>query len=252
MERHIDIQGAHNLRDLGGYHTNDGGIIKWRKIFRAGLLGKIKETEIDKMQALKLESICDFRTLAEQEATPDRWYNLEQLNRFSFPIGEGRVDKLGWIKSRSPGAGKDHYLNKANRSYVLKHTDRFKAFFRILLDDRNYPILYHCTAGKDRTGFASFLLLNALGVDHETIQADYLLTNKYLESFAEKASEKISKKLDVDQQHIKSIFLAKVDYLDGALDIIAQNYGTLDMYLKDALKIGAPEIKQLKKILVDY
>ena len=252
MERHIDIKGAYNIRDLGGYPTKDGGQIKWRKIFRAGQLTRIQDSEDAKMKALNLSCICDFRTMAEQEAYPDTWYNLDQLTRFSFPIGEGRVDKFEWLKTAKMGDGKDHYLHKGNRMYVLKRSPQFKAFFAVLLKEENYPILFHCTAGKDRTGFATFLLLTALEVNHQTILEDYLLTNKYLANFTEMASEKLSKNLGIEKAKLKSIFEAREAYLQGAMEVIAQEYGTVHTYLEQALGVGEVEILQLKKLLVNY
>ncbi len=251
MKRHIDIQGIHNLRDLGGYRTQDGSSIKWRKIFRAGLLGEFESSEIRKMKALQLQSICDFRTIAEQTNEPDQWCDLETLNRFPLPIGEGRVDKLDWLKVKSLGTEKNHYLYKANRSYVLREAHRYKAFFEILLNEDNYPLLYHCTAGKDRTGFATFLLLSALGVDRKTIIEDYLLTNQYMGEFAQRHLDKLSQKLEIDTDNIKSIFQAKRIYLEGALDAIETEYQTVENYLTTALNIGEPEIKQLKRILLE-
>ncbi len=251
MERHIDIQGIHNLRDLGGYRTQDGKPIKWRKIFRAGLLGEFDSSEIPKMKALQLQSICDFRTIAEQTNEPDHWYDLATINRFPLPIGEGRVDKLDWLKVDNLGIEKNHYLYKANRSYVVREVHRYKAFFEILLNEDNYPLLYHCTAGKDRTGFATFLLLTALGVDQKTIIEDYLLTNQYMGEFAQRHLDRLTQKLEIDTANIKSIFQAKRIYLQGALDAIEREYQTVDNYLATALNIGEPEIKQLKGILLE-
>ena len=251
MERHIDIQNIHNLRDLGGYRTQDGKSIKWRQLFRAGLLSKFDSSEIPKMKALKLQSICDFRTIAEQTNEPDHWHDLETLNRFPLPIGEGRVDKLGWINLESLGTGKNHYLYKANRSYVLREAHRNKAFFEILLNEDNYPLLYHCTAGKDRTGFATFLLLSALGIDRETIIEDYLLTNRYMDEFAQRHLDRLSQNNEIDTDKIESIFYAKESYLEGALDAIETDYQTVENYLATALNIGEPEIKQLKRILLE-
>ena len=251
MKRHIDIQGIHNLRDLGGYRTQDGNFIKWRKIFRAGLLGEFDSAEIPKMKALKLQSICDFRTIAEQTNEPDHWCDLATINRFPLPIGEGRVDKLDWAKVDNLGTGKNHYLYNANRSYVLREVHRYKAFFEILLNEDNYPLLYHCTAGKDRTGFATFLLLTALGVDRKTIIEDYLLTNQYMAEFAQRHLDRLSQKIEIDTDKIKTIFQAKESYLEGALDAIETEYQTVENYLVTALNIGASEIKQLKRILLE-
>jgi len=208
MERHIPIKGAYNIRDIGGYKTKNGGTIKWRKLFRSALLTKIDLSETEKMEALNICSICDFRTLKEQKESPDKWYNIDTIKKFPLPIGHGSFDKFKEAKEEDFQEGEGHFLYKANHSYVNIHAHQFKAFFKILLEPSNYPILFHCTAGKDRTGFATYLLLSLLGVDNQVILEDYLLTNIYLEDFADKVSRRMSRSLGIDQSLLKT-FLEK-------------------------------------------
>lgn len=252
MERHIDIEGGYNIRDLGGYKTSDGGTLKWRKIFRAGLLTHIKDRQDQKMIDMGLKSICDFRAVDEQAASPDCWYQLDQLQRYSLPIGEGRPDKFPWLNEESLEVGKGHHLYKANRSYVLRHSKRYHRFFEIIMEEDNYPLLFHCTAGKDRTGFGAVLLLSALGVDWETIVEDYLLTNIYLADFANSMSGIIAQNSTVSQEKIITIFQANISFLQGALDAIDASYGSIKEYMKKELSIGESEKDKLKSILVDY
>ena len=94
MSKFILIKGAYNVRDLGGYTNEDGRRIKKNLLFRSGKLSDIPDSEIEKMKSMKLKSICDFRTTKEQQKSPDKWYQLEKLNRFSFSIGEGRMLSL--------------------------------------------------------------------------------------------------------------------------------------------------------------
>jgi len=251
MERHIPIKGSYNIRDIGGYKTKNGGTIKWRKLFRSALLSNIDLAETDEMEALNICSICDFRTLDEQAQNPDKWSNLEKIKKFPFPIGHGRVDKFKKAKAKDFQEGEGHYLYKANYSYVTVHASQFKAFFKILLDESNYPILFHCTAGKDRTGFAAYLLLSLLGVDEKVIIEDYLLTNMYLEDFAEKISKRIARNVGMDQALIKSVFQAKKSYLQGAMDAIEINYGTVDLFLEKEVGIDKEEKQKLIQILVE-
>lgn len=251
MERYINIPGAHNIRDLGGYITEDGLKLKWGKIYRGGIMSNIDMNATDKMKALKLCSICDFRTIAEQNASPDKWYNLDQLKRYPLPIGEGRVDKLDRLTEDNFRPGNDHHLYKANRSYVRHEGDRYRAFFDIVLDESNYPILFHCTAGKDRTGFAAILLLTILGVDRETIVEDYLLTNKYTETFIKNNLMAISKNIGIKPESLVTIFQAKEDYIKGAFDAINEQYETMDNYLEKGLGITEIEKTKLKSILLE-
>ena len=250
MNRFLDIQGAYNVRDIGGYSTKSGGVIHWRKIFRSGKISQVKESENKKMATMNIKAICDFRTLAEQEDSPDQWYKLESIRRFQLPIGKGRLDRLTWIKNAAQGKGKDSYLYKANQYYVLENAHRFRAFFEVLLDQDNYPLLYHCTAGKDRTGFATLLLLSALGVDEETIIEDYLLTNKHLNDAFWKDIETVASKNGMTLEQIKPILVADQVYIQGAFDAITEHFGTMERYLRDELQLGKPEIEQLQHLLV--
>lgn len=251
MKRHINIKGAVNFRDLGDYSTKEGKTIKWRKIFRSGKLSGIEDTELGSLKDLQLKSICDFRTIAEQTAAPDKWHQIEQLNRFSLPIGKGRVDKLEWLKNLQSEEGRKNHLVVANKTYVFDEIPTYKAFFEILLNEQNYPLLYHCTAGKDRTGFATLLLLSALGVDKETILEDYLLTNQYLASFAKKNIGRLSKDLGLSKAQILPIFQAQERYLQTGIDLIEEGYGTIENYLEKELEVGPIQIKRLKEILLE-
>ena len=251
MKRHIPIKGSYNIRDIGGYKTKNGGTIKWRKLFRSALLTHIDLSDTEKMEALHICSICDFRTLDEQANGPDIWSNLENIKKYPLPIGHGRVDKFKEAKPEDFLEGEGHYLYKANQSYVNAHAHQFKAFFEILLDESTYPILYHCTAGKDRTGFATYLLLSLLGVDEKVILEDYLLTNVYLDDFATKISKIISKDVGIDHALIKTVFQAKASFLKGATDAIKSNYGTVDVFIKKELGIGVAEEQKLFEILVE-
>ena len=251
MERHINIKGGYNIRDLGGYKTSDGGTIRWRKVFRAGLLTHIKDDNDPLMISMNLNSICDFRSNEEQSNSPDCWYQLDQLSRFSLPISDGRQDKFPWLKEELLKIGEGHHLHKANRRYVLKHADQYKRFFEILLDESNYPLLFHCTAGKDRTGFGSVLLLTALGVAWDDIMEDYLLTNIYLKDFAQRVSSMIAKTSTISKEKIITIFQADEVYLQGAIKAIETHYGSIPAYMNDALGVGKNEIARLKDILIE-
>ena len=213
MKRHINIKGAVNFRDIGGYPTKDGKTVKWRTLFRSGLLSGIDPTEMEQMKKLRLKTICDFRTNAEQAANPDRWHQLDQLQRFSLPIGEGRVDKLDWMEKVASQEVTKNYLARANKSYVLAEIPTYRTFFEILLKESHYPLLYHCTAGKDRTGFATFLLLSALGVDRSIIIKDYLLTNQYIGDFAEKNASRMAQELGISKEQIMPIFQVHTHYI---------------------------------------
>lgn len=250
MKRFIHIKGAHNVRDIGGYATKDARFIKWKKLYRAGKLSGIPTENLDQLKTLNIKSICDFRTNSEQQKSPDKWYQLETLNRYSLPIGEGRINQPEWIVKAKRGDDMNNYLYQANKSYVSKNAHQFKAFFDILLDESNYPLIYHCTAGKDRTGFATVLLLSVLEVDHSIILRDYLLTNEYLTEHSQIDLDKAASYFGISKAQLQPVFMAKKAFLQGAFDAIKDDFGTMEQFLQEAIGIGPEEKKHLQSLLV--
>lgn len=202
------------------------------------------------MRALGLKTIVDFRTEEEQVSAPDKWLGLDSINTVSLPIGHGRFDKMEWVREADEDK-RNNQMVKANRHYTLNHIEEYKTFFQLLLNESNYPILFHCTAGKDRTGFAAMLLLNLLGVDDATIMKDYLLTNEYLKEFVARNARQLAEKLKVPEVNLLPMFEARESYLNGASDVIRKEYGDVFNYLAQELSIGPSEVTQIRKILID-
>ncbi|HEV7613499.1 MAG TPA: tyrosine-protein phosphatase, partial [Steroidobacteraceae bacterium] len=176
--RHFNLAGASNFRDLGGYPGRDGRIVRWRRIFRSNHLGHVTEADIEVLRGLGLKSAFDFRGTEERTAATCR---LEEIAVHSLPIEPTVAATLRAIRASgaplSPDAALD-VMRDSYRNYVLHNTQRYRALFAHMLENRA-PLVIHCTAGKDRTGFACALILHALGAPDEVIAEDYLLTNRY-------------------------------------------------------------------------
>src|SRR5471030_2723909 len=176
--RHFNLAGASNFRDLGGYPAKDGRVVRWRRIFRSNHLGDVTDADIEVLRGLDLKRAFDFRGAEERLAATCR---LEEIAVHSLPIEPTVAATLRGIRDSGTSlssAAAMEVMRDSYRGYVRNNTPRFRALFAHMLEDRA-PLVIHCTAGKDRTGFACALILHAFGVSDDVIAQDYLLTNRF-------------------------------------------------------------------------
>src|SRR5262245_11695304 len=176
--RHLNLAGASNFRDLGGYPAKDGKLTRWRLLFRSNHLGHLTEDDIAVLRELGLKSAFDLRGAEERLPTLCRDGGITV---HSLPIEPVTMAVL----RDPPAAGKSvgrcetaGIMRESYRNYVRQNTASYKTLFAHLLED-TAPLVIHCTAGKDRTGFAAALILKALGVADELVVEDYMLTNRF-------------------------------------------------------------------------
>lgn len=251
-ERNLNVAGVPNLRDVGGLFTQDGYQIKWGKVFRSGKLAEVEEEEFSRLRELNLRTIIDFRSQVEKDEDPDRWPDIETINTIELPIGdeEDRSMKDMLAEINSDGFDADQFMYEANKNFVLRSSSVYKSFFKVLLDASNYPLLFHCSAGKDRAGFGSFLVLSALGVATDTKLNEYLLSNFYLQNSSEQDIKKAAKLFGIDQDKLRKLMKVKPEYIQGAFDAIKENYGSVSAFLCEELEVCEQEREQLKQQLL--
>ena len=237
LARHLALQGASNFRDLGGYPTIDGRTTRWRHIFRSNHLGQLTAADVEIVRALGVRSAFDFRGVEERAAG---LCVVNEITVHSLPIEPTVVAALRaeLAKGRLTAPVALELMRESYRNYVRHNTHSFRMLFGHLLEDRA-PLVIHCTAGKDRTGFASALILHALGVADEVIAEDYLLTNRHYRRDASNAS-------DLPADVLDAIGSVETSYLAAAFEAVGNEYGDLETYLRDGLKLGTPEQTALK------
>jgi protein-tyrosine phosphatase len=236
--RHFNLAGASNFRDLGGYPGRDGRVVRWRHIFRSNHLGHVTEADIEILRGLGLRSAFDFRGTEERA---EAMCGLTEIAVHSLPIEPTVVATLrarGAHGVPLSSADAVDVMRDSYRNYVRYNTPNFRTLFAHLLEDRA-PLVIHCTAGKDRTGFACALILHALGVPDDLIADDYLLTNRFYRRDPSASS-------DLPDEVRQVLGSVEASFLAAAFDAISVDYGDLESYFSDGLGLGARERETLQ------
>lgn len=248
--RHLNFSGTKNFRDLGGYPTMDGRSIRWGVLYRSDSLHRLSEADLRKLASLKLSRIFDFRSENEVHHEPDRlpagvkFVHLPMLDASTRVWHEQRADMVKNMKTLNPA----EFMFATNMELASKFTPEYKRFFQELLESKGSPILFHCAAGKDRTGFAAAALLRILGVPQDIIMQDYLLTNRYLLG-AYKFNLFIGTILKGKKftDGIRGFMSADATYLNTAFETVEKEHGSFANYVRDGLELKEHDIDCLKK-----
>ena len=146
-----------------------------------------------------------------------------------------------------------HFLVEANREMVERYTPVYKQWLQSLLSEESYPQVFHCTAGKDRTGFGAALLLSILGVPHDVIVQDYLATNTYTAARVDHIVQYVNEKTmhQVNQDVVRVLFTVQKHYLAEAFKAIEEEYGDIDNYIETALGFTQTERATLQTLLLE-
>ncbi|MBC1521789.1 tyrosine-protein phosphatase [Listeria aquatica] len=248
----IKLDGAVNVRDLGGYKTTDGKRIKSHRLIRSAELYKLTGEDIRKLKGTyRLHQIVDFRTNSELKEKPDPPIQGVRYTHDSIMKDNGASTSMADLTaSLSKMNNPETFLIQANQSFVTDEHARqaYKEFFNILLKNDKGAVLWHCTAGKDRAGFGTALVLSALGVPEKTIMKDYLLSNKYRAAENKAAIEEISKQTDDPKviNGMKAIMDVRENYLNAAFTEINEQYGSMERFLKNGLGLTNADLIKLK------
>ncbi len=251
FQRRLDLEGAPNIRDLGGYETLDGSTTRWGRIFRAGRLSALTPRDKAQLQKFNLRVICDFRREDEylKDVTDLGDFAEAAIHNLAISPGD-HTQSIAMSDFQSVnGEQMFEWMVLINRELALKQTHTYRRMFELLMANEEGAFLFHCSAGKDRTGFAAALILSALDVPRETIMEDYLLTAQYyppkgeLEYLASKYTERTS---DVDLSAFQALMDTREEYLTAAFNAIEEHYDSVDDYLKAELGIGKRQREALK------
>ena len=244
-QRHVPLQGAVNFRDLGGYSTTDGHHVKWDKIYRSADISKLTDSDMAVLSARHITYDVDLRGVEESSKAPDR---LNPHTDYILCPAGSDSSMNNWMKQISglkSGGDSLMIVYYTNTTYLA---DRYKPFFNKLLAlPDSEALVFHCTAGKDRTGIGAALLLYALGVPYPTIEADYVATNYYRSAANEKMIGNMVQLMHVNEGVARDMLRAKKEYLQSTFATIQHQYGSIDQFLRDAVGLDESKINQLKQ-----
>lgn len=241
----VPLEGGSNFRDFGGHRTADGGTVRRGLVFRSAHLGGLTDADRAALGKLAVRTIVDLRGVNEAAETPHLIDGLackvvgahiepqlgEQLRA---GVENGTLTPFVVMELLT-----DHY-----RDYPRRCAPGFRTLFTTLSDGTHRPLVFHCTAGKDRTGFASALLLSLLGVHWDDVMEDYLRTNELWTGHVGRYPE-----LDLDTR--AAIVEARRPYLEAAFAVVRDDYGSAEAFAEKALGLDAAARERLKAELLE-
>ncbi|RMC47304.1 tyrosine-protein phosphatase [Lactobacillus sp. ESL0228] len=258
LKKHLlPISSGRNFRELGGYTTKDGRTIKMHKLLRTANLATLNEADLKLLQEYGVKYIVDFRSKDEVENEPDRvpneaTYNFDPVFSEDLTNASKGIDDIISQKNDDHKAGFNHMFLAYDDMIKSEAAQKsYRQFFDILLanTEPGKSVIFHCTAGKDRTGVAAILILTVLGVPLETIKEDYLFTNiatkNFVTEFLQKAKAEGAN--DVTLSVLHDLQTVCPEYFNYVIETINKNYGSVDNYLHNIMKLTDDEIDQLQR-----
>jgi protein-tyrosine phosphatase len=240
----ILCDGITNLRDLGGYRAADGRRVRSGHLYRAAALGSLHDTDIPRLRALRLGTIFDLRGVAERSFLPDPMQHLPGTALVLTPIEPTVGASLKQIAETRAATGEDvmDIMRRGYTAYALEFTEPYRAIFDAATGPA--PVLFHCSAGKDRTGFGAALLLTALGVSWGDVMEDYLATNRLWRPPAY-LFDRLS--LPVNEVLLR----VHKPLLETAFNAIRQTYGSVEQYLETRFGLGPTALAAFRDRLLE-
>lgn len=263
-ERHVELDGQSNFRDVGGYLTTDGRRVKWGQIYRSGELHELSDADVKKLDALDIKAVANFLTEREIESRGhDRL--PEGVREIPLPMEAGNLGDLAAVVNEARGTGDFSKvpveLNpEIHRILMDEGREYYATLLRELADPVNRPMVYHCSHGVHRTGAATAILLSALGVPWETVREDYLLSNKYrgkeisrrVNELQQLAADTLLVETEqVDMTNIEAFYILEPEYIDASLDEAVKLYGSMEEYIRKGLDITDKERAKLREQLLE-
>jgi protein-tyrosine phosphatase len=239
----IRLGNAPNFRDLGGYAESGGLIVRRGRLFRSDHLGALTAEEFSAVLPSGRVRVCDLRGVAERTTAPCA---LQNVTIHSLPIEPTIVQKLSDLLDAGHKLAPEEVaalMQDTYRGFVRGNTHRFAQLFSLLLESSE-PTVFHCTAGKDRTGFAAALILRSLGVSPQDVMRDYLLTNERLQP-TEPSRHGLAPEV------VSVLRRVRPEFLTAAFEAVDQDYGGLEAYLREGLGLLEPQRGRLRELYLE-
>ncbi len=259
-KRILNLSGGFNFRDLGGYPAAGARQVKWHKLVRSGYLSDLTDQDLQKLVDYGINVVIDLRSKSEVQSFPDRLNS--HIKYINLPIFQddqtesgASLERIYQLYARSDQGGFQQMMRSYRKLVTDPHAQQaYQRFFSLLEKyGKNGGILFHCSAGKDRTGMCALLLLATLGVDNEVVRKDYLLTNPASKSRIEWRRNE-AKKMHLGRNFVQSVEdLASVrdEYYDQLVGMLEYQYGGIIQYLKTEIQMTKEQRSNLQRIYLD-
>ena len=249
--RLVPLEGGINFRDIGGYVNSQGRRVKWRKIMRCGHLANLTASDLDHLEQIGVSKIHDFRRVEEQAQNPSCAVRAEFIDDYQMSIGDiSRFWEFLFEGELSAESSHQLVVN-SYRSCIHTVIPAFSRFMRHIVDNADNASVFHCSAGKDRTGMAAALILSALDVPRETIVADYMLTIEHYDS---------TRLIEIVEGHLRDANVESwdrswlipycsvhQDNIVAFLEAIDAEYGDVKSYLTSALGLSDDDLNKIQE-----
>jgi protein-tyrosine phosphatase len=246
-KRLIQLENSINIRDIGGYTGKDGRKIKWRKVIRSEELAHLSDRDVDYFGALRLKHVFDFRNKAKSERQVDRLPKTAQYHL--LPVFSGAELKIDDFDFTRPGTV-DSFMRSVYQTQTESRAHCFAEVLKYLTEPSEFPILYHCTNGKDRTGFMTYLILSILGVPEDVILSDYTLTNLTFDESFKLLGNIMSEELGIENYHLWEFYGVKPQWLKQSMDYINTNFGNVETYLMEETDLRENDFEKIRNNLL--
>ncbi|WP_339753486.1 tyrosine-protein phosphatase [uncultured Marinobacter sp.] len=248
-ERHrlLPLDGAVNFRDLGGYPVAGGRRTKWRCLFRSDSLAALTNQDLERVAALDLYGLIDFRVPRERVSHPNRLPDGARLRIAEVGFWpDGVSEMLDALRDlRIDAAGVERAVTEQYRRYPVHHCAEYRRMLEEVERAAGRPMLVHCVSGKDRTGFGAAIILMVLGATTSVIVEDYLLTNAYRRDISHLMPP------GTPESVAETFTAARPAYIEAALEAIGANFGCIDDYLERGLGFDAKRRRALRERLTE-
>lgn len=257
-DRLYDFERVLNFRDFGGWDTVDGAKVVRGKLYRSAAFSDASDADLKRLDAMDMRFLVDLRRPEERRHEPNRWPGGESCRVFVNDEGAEGIalppHLAALLQSDLSAASTRAYMMSLYREIPFdpRLINLYRNWFGEMQEGGVGVI--HCAAGKDRTGIGCALTLMALGVDEETVFADYEFTNaavdleKRMPKIQARMEERLGRKLDPEA--LRPMLGVEVGYLRNALDAINERHGSADAYMRDVLGVGDKERAALRDKLV--
>jgi protein-tyrosine phosphatase len=259
--RHVALDGAVNVRDIGGYRSVDGLEVMRGRLFRGDTLSQLTSADVDRLDLLGLRTVIDLRTPGEillggDDRLP---YGLEFAH---LPVSGGDLGTIYELIAsgdherqwRELGAGRAaSFMAEMNRGFVsdARQREAFGAALRLLCSPGRLPLLYHCSSGRDRSGWMTAIVLTALGVPRELVLRDYLLSNDFHRTGYQKLRFDLVKLgIVADPELLRPVIEQSATYLGAAFEEVDRRYGSFGRFLTHGLVVSEAMLSELRRALL--